>query len=81
MDVELGALDRDDVIAELVVERQGAVPVEFVVVPLSPVGAPRGSVHSYAGGYRVERAGRYSYGLRARGRAGGEPLRGLVTWA
>jgi starch phosphorylase len=81
MDVDLGPLGLDDVLAELVVQRPDPAPGEVVVVPLTPVGAPRGSVHSYAGSYRVERAGRYSYGLRARGCAGGEPLRGLVTWA
>ncbi|MBL8722416.1 MAG: alpha-glucan family phosphorylase [Planctomycetes bacterium] len=85
LEVDLGALQPKDVVVELVVCRgefdQGQ---ELAVVPLAATGAPKGSVHTFDGGYRIEQAGQYQHGLRVRvpGHGGHDAkVRGLVLWA
>jgi len=83
LEVDLGALQPDDVIAELVVTR-GEGNEETIVVPLEHKGAVRDGVHAFAGGYRVELAGHYQHGMRVRVpmRGGHDPkTRGMVLWA
>ncbi|MBK8097656.1 MAG: alpha-glucan family phosphorylase [Planctomycetes bacterium] len=85
MEVELGTLRADDVVAELVVGR-GAEPDlhDMQVVRLQPVAGGKGTVQVFEGSYRVEKAGQYQHGLRVRvsGNGGHDAkVRGLVLWA
>jgi len=86
LEADLGTLLPDDVVAELVVGRPGAVAdlEDMKVLRLHPVGAPKGSVVTFEGSHRIERAGQYSHGMRLRARPGDghdAKLRGLVMWA
>jgi starch phosphorylase len=95
MEVDLGALTPNDVVAELVVGLvagpvSGLAPTgplgdfaDLAVLPLRHTGAVRANVHGYEGSFRVERAGRYAHGMRVRARVSGQEAmqRGLVLWA
>ena len=84
LEIELGPLAPADIAPELVVGMvRGEELPDLAIVPLRHAGVVRGSVHGFAGSFRVERAGRYSHGMRVRVRAPGHDgmLRGLVLWA
>ncbi|MBM4062144.1 MAG: alpha-glucan family phosphorylase [Planctomycetes bacterium] len=85
LEVDLGPLQLADIVAELVVCRGEPADLrDMVVVPLQHLGAVKGTVHAYGGGYRVERAGHYQHGMRVRvpGHGGHDAkVRGLVLWA
>ncbi|MGE3171269.1 MAG: alpha-glucan family phosphorylase [Planctomycetota bacterium] len=91
LEVDLAGLQPADVLVELVVEAQGDGREPPVIVPMKHTAAVREHVHAFAGSHRVDRAGRYSHGMRVRARvpatstvsggAGAEALRGLVLWA
>ena len=85
LEVDLGVLQPEDVVAELVVTRgEPGGPQETVVVPLAHGGAKAGTVHQFDGGYRVGLAGHYQHGMRVRvaGRGAHDAkVRGLVLWA
>jgi phosphorylase/glycogen(starch) synthase len=83
LDVDLGALQPADVVAELVVTH-GDGGGEALVVPLRHTGAKAGTVHGFVGGCRIEVAGQYQHGMRVRVPAAGRhdaKVRGLVLWA
>ena len=84
LEVDLGPLSPEDVLTELVVTRNGSDAAETIVVPMKHAGVVDGSVHGFDGGYRVERAGQYQYGMRVRVPGNGPhdaKVRGLVLWA
>ena len=84
LEVDLGPLAPEDVSAELVVTQGDAPNGETSVVPMQHAGVVRDAVHGFDGGFRVELAGHYSYGMRVRvvGRGGHDAkVRGLVLWA
>jgi glucan phosphorylase len=85
VEVDLGALQPGDVVAELVVCRGEVAGVDATeVVAMQHRGVVRGSVHAFDGGYRVELAGHYHHGIRVRvpGSGGHDAkVRGLVLWA
>lgn len=87
MEVELGNLSADDVVAELVIGRpQGEEELtDMTVVALTPTATTSEGLTVFEGGYRVAHAGQYAQGLRIRARGHGGPheakLRGLVLWA
>ena len=84
-ELELGTLAPGDVEVELVIREEPADEArELERVPLPFVGKPRGGVHAFEGSWRLERSGRYSYGIRARARTAGsleDALGDLVLWA
>ena len=85
VEVDLGTLLPEDLVAELVVTRgEVAGAEETVVVPLVHRGSKTGTVHTFDGGYRVQLAGHYTHGIRVRvpGHLGHDAkVRGLVLWA
>ena len=84
LEVELGVLKPTDLVAELVVGRAAGGELEHLaVVALRHTGELRPGVHGYDGSFRIERAGRYSHGMRIRARVPGHDamVRGLVLWA
>jgi phosphorylase/glycogen(starch) synthase len=84
LEVDLGALQPNDVVVELVLTRGEARPPETIVVPLQHRGSKGGTVHAFDGGYRVELAGHYQHGMRVRVPGAGRhdaKVRGLVLWA
>ncbi|MCA8948275.1 MAG: alpha-glucan family phosphorylase [Planctomycetes bacterium] len=84
LEVDLGPLSPEDVVTELVVTKNGDAPAETTVVPMRHAGGLRDNVHAFDGGYRVETAGNYSYGMRVRVPGHGPhdaKVRGLVVWA
>jgi starch phosphorylase len=84
LEVDLGSLQPQDVLVELVIERPDETgPEGLVLAAMRHTGVLRGSVHGYAGSHRVEHTGRYSHGMRVRARVPGQAaaLRGLVLWA
>ena len=84
MDIEVGALTPGDLVVELIVGRiVGAELADLTVVALKHLGSLRAGVEGFEGSFRVERAGRYSHGLRVRARVPNQAamLRGLVLWA
>jgi len=83
LEVELGALQVEDVAVELVITR-GEGDDEVTVVPMTHEGVSTGGAHSFRGDYRVELAGQYSHGMRVRVPGHGRhdaKVRGLVLWA
>ncbi len=84
LEIDLGALQPNDVVVELVVARGEGAAAETTVVPLQHRGQRQGTVHAFNGGYRVELAGHYQHGMRVRvpGHGGHDAkVRGLVLWA
>ncbi|MCR9243447.1 MAG: alpha-glucan family phosphorylase [bacterium] len=83
LEADLGSLSPEDVCAELVVTQEGDDGAA-IVVPMQHSGNVDGAVHTFDGGYRVERAGQYGYGMRLRVPGNGPhdaKVRGLVLWA
>ncbi|MCA8973157.1 MAG: alpha-glucan family phosphorylase, partial [Planctomycetes bacterium] len=84
LEVDLGPLSPEDVLVELVVTKGNADAGETFVVPMRCTGPVEGGAHGFDGGYRVEHAGQYHYGMRVRIPGQGHhdaKVRGLVLWA
>ncbi len=84
IDVDLAGLAAHDVVAELVVRRfDDRDRASTSIARLEPRGEAKGSVQTFAGGFRVELAGRYEHGMRVRVPGSGHDakVRGLVLWA
>lgn len=84
LDVHLGQLSAEDVLVEFVVGRdEDGVLCEVDAVELRPAAAASNGTTAFEGAYPMDRAGRFSHGLRVRARhaepAGG-PLKDLVIW-
>ena len=83
LELELGALQVEDLVVELVVTR-GEGDEETTVVPMVHKSVSTGGAHTFQGDYRIELAGHYSHGMRVRVPSHGRhdaKVRGLVLWA
>ncbi len=86
VEVDLGALTPDDVVAEVVLgSEKGANDLEkATILGLSYAGKGEGSIHVFEGSHLAERSGRFGYGIRVRASDRGWSrlhLGDLVLWA